>query len=81
MTYWPVAFFIVVGVIWLMANMLKSAPETLAKCAIGSYGVAAVLGGMMLGNEGAGPVLAITVILGTILLVISCAFCLFYEGA
>ncbi|EPT1451847.1 hypothetical protein ACVOZ6_003435 [Escherichia coli] len=81
MTYWPVAVIVVLGVIWVLATMLKHSPGVLAKCGVGSYACAALVGIKLIGNEGAGPVLAVTFVLGTILLVVSCVFCMFYEAA
>lgn len=81
MTYWPVAILIVCFAIWLVAQMLKNAPDTFVKCLFGSYGVGGLVGFLTMGNESGVAVIVIGAVLGTVLLVVSLLFCMFWQNA
>lgn len=80
MTYWPVAFLIFVGVLWLLANSIKNHSRVFLWAAGGGYGVAFLLGFAMSDPiDGLAIPLVVGIGGGTVLMLVAMAFYLFWK--
>lgn len=80
MTYWPVAFFILMAAFWLIAQMLKNNPDRFIKIAGGGYGVGAVIA-LLASGATDGFSFLIMAAAGTVATLIGLVFSFFWENA